>query len=418
MTTNNFNPEISNSNLNSAQYYIDDDGGFKFISPYLSSSNFNGTIPVIEETIDAEDIKPGMLILLDNQNYYAVVSVSYDDIDLEDTPSTNITIGYIDDNNELTAVVYDFTDQVDVRYEDWDNKDLGSQGWTITSGGNAIFTNVAVRGRIEATEGEISGNLIVNGGLLTSETASTTGGLVLNNSGLTAYNTSGSQTFNINANTGTVTIGGYATDSDISGFIEGSEVNSYVTSISGNSITSGSFTGLVFRTALPGAAVDRIQILPQGRIEWYDSTNSRTAYSNAVRYSQGATTYTGMSIGTDGGSIISLESISSGINTFYIGDIDPETNAISTSTTLVVGGDASVGTNVSSKNLLVYGKITTASVVASVFYGDGSQLTNIAAGNAYKNAITTPTPANKITFGTGDPPGSGRTTGDIHLRYT
>ena len=144
MTTNNFEPEISNSNLNSAQYYIDDDGGFKFVSPYLSSSNFDGTIPVVEDTINAEDIKPGMLILLDDQNYYAVVSVAYDDIDLEDTPSTNITIGYIDSNNELTAVVYDFTDQVDVRYEDWENKDLGSQGWTITSGGNAIFANVGV----------------------------------------------------------------------------------------------------------------------------------------------------------------------------------------------------------------------------------------------------------------------------------
>ena len=158
MTTNNFEPEISNSNLNSAQYYIDDDGGFKFISPYLSSSNFDGTIPVIEDTINAEDIKPGMLILLDDQNYYAVVSVAYDDIDLEDTPSTNITVGYIDDNNELTAVVYDFTDQVDVRYEDWDNKDLGSQGWTITSGGNAIFANVGVRGDLEATTLDVGGD--------------------------------------------------------------------------------------------------------------------------------------------------------------------------------------------------------------------------------------------------------------------
>ena len=158
MTTNNFDPEISNSNLNSAQYYIDDDGGFKFISPYLSSSNFDGTIPVIEDTINAEDIKPGMLILLDDQNYYAVVSVAYDDIDLEDTPSTNITIGYIDSNNELTAVVYDFTDQVDVRYEDWDNKDLGSQGWTITSGGNAIFANVGVRGDLEATTLDVGGD--------------------------------------------------------------------------------------------------------------------------------------------------------------------------------------------------------------------------------------------------------------------
>jgi hypothetical protein len=417
MSENTFDPQEINLQFQPLPAFIDPDGSFKLNTPMLSSFNFDGSIPKFDGNIDAIDVKPGYLIQIEaGGQYYPVVSVEFDDPAIENTDL--VTINYIDESGNTVSEEYGETDQVAVVYEDWSQKILGSQGWGITAEGNAIFTNVAVRGRIEATEGEISGNLIVNGGLLTSLTASTTGGLVLNNSGLTAYNTSGTQTFNINANTGTVTIGGYATDSDISGLIEGSEVNSYVTSISGNSITSGSFTGLVFRTALPGAAVDRIQILPQGRIEWYDSTNYRTAYSNAVRYSQGATTYTGMSIGTDGGSIISLESISSGINTFYIGDIDPETNAISTSTNLVVGGDASVGTNVSSKNLLVYGKITTASVVASVFYGNGSQLTNIAAGNAYKNGITDPTPANKITFGTGDPPGSGRTTGDIHLRYT
>lgn len=210
MTTNNFNPEISNSNLNSAQYYIDDDGGFKFISPYLSSSNFDGTIPVIEETIDAEDIKPGMLILLGDQNYYAVVSVAYDDIDLEDSPSTNITVGYIDSNNELATTVYNFTDQVDIRYEDWNNKNLGSQGWTITSGGNAIFANVGVRGDLEATTLDVGGT----DGIVYDGTTVTIGASVIINAPLTVtgnFVVSGSAAQDIINNNTTITGGNIAT---------------------------------------------------------------------------------------------------------------------------------------------------------------------------------------------------------------
>jgi hypothetical protein len=210
MTTNNFNPEISNSNLNSAQYYIDDDGGFKFISPYLSSSNFDGTIPVIEETIDAEDIKPGMLILLNDQNYYAVVSVAYDDIDLEDSPSTNITVGYIDSNNELATTVYNFTDQVNIRYEDWNNKNLGSQGWTITSGGNAIFANVGVRGDLEATTLDVGGT----DGIVYDGTTVTIGASVIINAPLTVtgnFVVSGSAAQDIINNNTTITGGNIAT---------------------------------------------------------------------------------------------------------------------------------------------------------------------------------------------------------------
>ena len=210
MTTNNFNPEISNSNLNSPQYYVDDDGTLKFISPYIASSNFDGSIPVIEETIDAEDIKPGMLVLLDDQNYYAVVSVSYDDVDLEASPSTNITVGYIDSNNELATIVYNFTDQVDIRYEDWDNKNLGSQGWTITSGGNAIFANVGVRGDLEATTLDVGGT----NGIVYDGATVTIGASVIINAPLTVsgnFIVSGSAAQDIISNNTTITGGNIAT---------------------------------------------------------------------------------------------------------------------------------------------------------------------------------------------------------------
>lgn len=157
MTTSGFDPEISNANLNAAQYYIDDDGALKFVSPYISSSNFDGTIPVVETTINAENIEPGMLLQVDAGEYLPVISVSYDDVDLESSPSSTITIGYVDSSNELNTIDYNFTDSVDVRYEDWANKDLGNQGWSITSGGNAIFANVGVRGDLEATTLDVGG---------------------------------------------------------------------------------------------------------------------------------------------------------------------------------------------------------------------------------------------------------------------
>jgi|694.fasta_scaffold20399_5 hypothetical protein len=49
-------------------------------------------------------------------------------------------------------------------YEDWEERNLGSDGWTISSSGNAIFNNLAVRGEINATSGNFDGFLTVNNG--------------------------------------------------------------------------------------------------------------------------------------------------------------------------------------------------------------------------------------------------------------
>ena len=212
MTTNNFEPEISNANLNATQYYIDDDGTLKFISPYIASSNFDGSIPVVEFTASAQNIKSGWLIKVASAQFVPVISIAYDDVDLTASPSNIITIKYLDTNNELKSKEYDKTDLISARYEDWDNKTLGEQGWTITYGGNAIFANVGVRGRIEATEGDIEGNLILGGSL----TASTNNGqLVISSSGIFGSTASGlfhldnidgeiTFTGDINANSGTV----------------------------------------------------------------------------------------------------------------------------------------------------------------------------------------------------------------------
>lgn len=190
--SNDFDSESLNLGVQPVQYYVDNDGSLKFISEYISSSNFNGTIPVVSTTISASSIVPGMYISVTgsgvNSQYYPVVSISVDDPELEDTPSQSMTVTYIDGENIAENIYLDQLDLVDVKYENWDEKDLGTSGWGITSGGNAIFSNVAVRGRIEATEGEISGDLTLGGSL----TASNSGGyLTISSSGIFGYTSSG-----------------------------------------------------------------------------------------------------------------------------------------------------------------------------------------------------------------------------------
>lgn len=85
---------------------------------------------------------------------------------------SDFIIKYLDENNyeqELRQPVVLGSDgyplnRMEVIYADWEDKVIGSSGWAIDSFGNSIFNNVAVRGLIEATSGNFSGNLTVNDG--------------------------------------------------------------------------------------------------------------------------------------------------------------------------------------------------------------------------------------------------------------
>lgn len=187
MSDNTFDPEEINLQVQPLPAFIDGDGAFKLNTPMLSSMNFDGLIPKYDGFISASQVQAGYLIDVDlNDEYYQVLSVEYDDPDLEVTNS--VTINYINDQGYITSAVYNATSSVYVNYEDWNNKILGTQGWGITNAGNAIFSNVAVRGRIEATEGDIEGNLILGGSL----TASTNNGqLIISSSGIFGSTASG-----------------------------------------------------------------------------------------------------------------------------------------------------------------------------------------------------------------------------------
>lgn len=191
-----FDSDSLNLGVQPVQYYVDNDGSLKFISEYISSSNFNGTIPVIDTVITASSIAPGMYISITGSavasQYFPVVSIEKDDPDLEVSPSTSMTVSYLNGDNTKESIIFDQLDLVAIRYEDWEEKTLGSLGWAITSGGNAIFSNVAVRGDLEATTLDVGGDL----GITYDGTTVTLGASVVINAPVT-FNGSGSfVTFN------------------------------------------------------------------------------------------------------------------------------------------------------------------------------------------------------------------------------
>lgn len=202
MSDNTFDTEEVNLQIQPLPGYIDADGSFKLNTPLLSSFDFDGSIPKFDGQIDAVDVKPGYLIQIEaGGQYFPVVSIEKEEADLEDSPSGIISIGYIDSQGATVSTEYEETDQVSVVYEDWANKVLGSQGWGITAGGNAIFTNIAARGRIEAEEGYISGTLTIgSGGATTINDLATT-------ADLNGYIPDGSAAADIISNSTTITGG-------------------------------------------------------------------------------------------------------------------------------------------------------------------------------------------------------------------
>jgi len=144
------------------------DNSFKILST-ISSANFDGVIP--EEILSypaafPQDLVPGRYILIDDT--FCLITTIYDNIDASTTDTLSYDIFYVDpDGSEQLKTINvganSFTDgtQLTVKRDDWDSKVLGEAGWSLTTEGNSIFSNVAVRGRIEATEGYFDGFLVV-----------------------------------------------------------------------------------------------------------------------------------------------------------------------------------------------------------------------------------------------------------------
>lgn len=252
MSIGSFETENQNTLQQNQQYFLDFDGSLKFTTPYISSPNFNGDIPTIFDTTSASLVVPGMYLSLSGaagDAYYLVTSRSFDDPDFTNA-SRDYTIRYLDTYGVTQEVVYDADDSVYVKYEDWNEKDLGTVGWAITSGGNAIFTNVAVRGRIEAEEGYISGSLTIGSG------GSTTLNDVATTDDLDGYIPDGQAAADIITNATTITGGNISTGQIQSSGYSGGNVfgTSFSTSGAAFNLDYGTITAPNFRIDSSGNA--------------------------------------------------------------------------------------------------------------------------------------------------------------------
>jgi hypothetical protein len=352
VSENTFNSQEINLQLQPLPAFIDTDGAFKLNTPMLSSFNFDGSIPKADEPVQAINIKPGYLIQIENGGeYFPVVSVEYDEPDIDDTGF--VTINYIDDQGVTVSLEYEETDEINSVYEDWEEKSLGSQGWGITAGGNAIFTNVAVRGDLEASTLNVGGA-----------------------NGITYDGTEGIIGASVTI-LGGLTIGDVGVYLNEEGYLVGEDIvpgliNPNVTSISGGAITTGTvsanridvaniITGSL-DTSLYGTKSYNIRITDNPS----NSNQAHLALTNENGENKAFINYdniSGLQIAT---------SPSFPTPPFRLGSMKTTIN--------FAGGEVSIGGGDPISlygNITTYGNITVGS--GYKYYGDGSGLTNLPA---------------------------------------
>jgi hypothetical protein len=166
--------------------------------------------------LSADKITAGRL----NANEYIQVGTTSDQITIKSTGTLGqIYSGTGTYNNTNTGIYIDTAGQFSLKNR------LSFDG-----------TNLSLQGNITATGGSFTGNVQLNGGSLYAGANPSSGArLIMNQSGLTAYNTSGTSTFTLDAATGAVSLSGYL---QVGG--AASDVNAYGTTISGDKIRTGS----------------------------------------------------------------------------------------------------------------------------------------------------------------------------------
>jgi hypothetical protein len=156
------------SNFNYLEAKLDQfDNSYKLLST-ISSLNFDGAIPsdiLSYPNATTEDLVSGRSLLIGDEFY--LITRIIENIDDETTNTESYEVFYIQDGIEKSKTILtlanSFTDgtHLAIGKDDWENKSVGQSGWTITTEGNSIFSNVAVRGRLEATEGYFDGRIFV-----------------------------------------------------------------------------------------------------------------------------------------------------------------------------------------------------------------------------------------------------------------
>jgi hypothetical protein len=196
-----FNESYSDNSFNTNLYPLlgydkPEQDSFSLTNKFIQSWSFDGLIPleakyvtvwnkdtgqfnvkpgdyiyVLDEATGAYETKPVISVTTDpSLNYFSVTGEP-------NSPATtsftsNVFIEYLDERGlSKTKTIVTALDgagfpsnQISVISENWNQKILGSSGWMISASGNAIFNNLAIRGEVDATSGNFSGNLSVNNG--------------------------------------------------------------------------------------------------------------------------------------------------------------------------------------------------------------------------------------------------------------
>jgi hypothetical protein len=125
------------------------------VLPELASANFNGSIPRQRVYKAKASIVAGMQIYLKDDNTpYSDTGYTWTESELAYPVVLNVTgtLSILKEGNIIALNTSSWT-SVYVIEEAWTSRTDGDSGWAITSGGNAIFTNVSVRGEVNAESG-------------------------------------------------------------------------------------------------------------------------------------------------------------------------------------------------------------------------------------------------------------------------
>lgn len=159
MATNNFNSEYDNDAIVPLRAFNDGTGLARLDDLNISSYAFDGSVPRTTVNLITASITSGMQISLTGsalgEPFYRVISNTSSDTEVEDNATGQAVIEYLDSEKNIQTITASVSDIFSVNYEDWNSKYIGTKGWYLSNDGNAIFSNVAIRGRIEATDGKI-----------------------------------------------------------------------------------------------------------------------------------------------------------------------------------------------------------------------------------------------------------------------
>lgn len=152
-----------------SQYYLpiinDPINNNPLILSEISSANFDGAIAYNILDIAASDIKSGYYLKVDSA-FYLITKVEplLDSSDL----IASYNVWYVKDFTQQYINYLSTDTGITIKKEIWEERVMGDNGWIITPEGNSIFSNVAVRGEINATSGVIS-DFVVIGSTLASD---------------------------------------------------------------------------------------------------------------------------------------------------------------------------------------------------------------------------------------------------------